>query len=564
MSRRYAIIFVCQGGNSGLAAKACLLAASLHRFARMDRELIAAVPGPASLWPAPAPIALDFLRALGVRIVAVENQLDLNYPIANKIGCLSVPTVAEKLILLDSDMLLMRPWEDEARFGIAFNARPAAAPSFTNRQDDWDAVYAACKTRPLRGHMRTIYTDELIAPYFNSGFVAVPAQVRFGDVWLDCCRRIDAAGGIPNKRPYLDQIALSPAVSRLGMEWDNLPDSFNYPINLKTIDASHPPLICHYHDTLTLMREPAAVEVVKSLAAEFGQLRQILNADANWRPVLQMPASANSPRQLLITGIPRSGTSYLCNLLHRFNNCVVLNEPEEIGPALEYPKLPWPVATFFRDRRRDILQGVPIKNKLIDGQVVEDTTTANQQVSYTPRPANADFVLGVKSTIPFLSRLPLLRQVMPDARFVACIRNPLDTIASWKTSFPHLREADVNTTRIGNAHDPFLSDAQRQDLSRIAAIPDLPERRAAWWTYLAELVRDNSSDLIVVRYEELAANPREMIRQAAGHWDIGNPAGEEIAPSAARSKRDCLDDRDLRAIEHVCAKVSAQLGYACS
>src|ERR1700722_7459340 len=213
--RRYAIIFVCQLGL--LEAKSAVLAASLRRFARLDHELIAAIPDTGQ----PAARTLAFLNKLGIRTVSVANKIDPAYPIANKLLCLSIQTNADKLIFLDSDMILMRPWEDDGRFAIPFNARPAATPSFTENQSDWDAVYAACGARPLLGKIRTTYTGEMISPYFNSGFVAVPANIKFGDVWLDCCRKIDAIAGLPNKRPHLDQIALSPAISLLGLDYDS-------------------------------------------------------------------------------------------------------------------------------------------------------------------------------------------------------------------------------------------------------------------------------------------------------------------------------------------------------
>ena len=328
------------------------------------------------------------------------------------------------------------------------------------------------------GKIRTTYTNQFVAPYFNSAFVAVPAGRAFGRVWLDCCRAIDAAAGVPNKRPYLDQIALSPAVSKLGLAFDCLDERYNHPINFKPLDPQDLPYFCHYHDTGTLAREPAAVAAARALLAEYPGLAPVLAADPAWAGVAAAPAPRRSfggcggagpgarVPEVVITGIPRSGTSYLCNLLHRFDNCVVLNEPDEIGPALERPTPPWPVATFYRDVRRDVLAGRAVRNKLVGGKVTEDTTRANQQVPYTPKVTGEDFVLGVKATIPFLSRLPHLRRVMPHARFVACVRNPFDTIASWKTTFADLREGDVGGTRIGNPRDPWLSDARGRTWSR--------------------------------------------------------------------------------------------------
>jgi len=134
---------------------------------------------------------------------------------------------------------------------------------------------------------------------------------------------------------------------------------------------------------------------------------------------------------LLITGISRSGTSYLCNLLHRFDNCVALNEPAEILSLMTTEEVPWSLPLFYRERRRDILAGKPIENKLLDGEVVEDTAVYQTRHEYHPNVASADFVLAVKNTREFLLRFGAVRRVMPSALAIACVRNPFDTIASW-------------------------------------------------------------------------------------------------------------------------------------
>jgi bifunctional non-homologous end joining protein LigD len=135
-------------------------------------------------------------------------------------------------------------------------------------------------------------------------------------------------------------------------------------------------------------------------------------------------------RDLIVTGVSRSGTSYLCNLLHRFDNCVAINEPLEVIAVLRAEETPWGLEAYYRTLRADIRAGCRIENKLRRGR-------------YRPKVAADDFVLAVKNTREFLFRLEALRQVMPAARIVACVRNPVDTIASWKGSFRHLHEADV-------------------------------------------------------------------------------------------------------------------------
>jgi hypothetical protein len=170
-----------------------------------------------------------------------------------------------------------------------------------------------------------------------------------------------------------------------------------------------------------------------------------------------------------------------------------------------------------------------------------------------------DFVLGVKATIAFLSRLRQLRQMMPASRFVACVRNPFDTIASWKASFPHLRDADIRGRTIGHPADEALTAAQRAELTRIELLPDIAFRRAAWWRYLAELILDSVDEVTLVRYEDLVAQPMQTIERIVRGGNAGELTGP-IEPSSPRAKLDALDQEDVQAIRSLCSEEAIRLG----
>src|SRR5438105_11980742 len=138
---------------------------------------------------------------------------------------------------------------------------------------------------------------------------------------------------------------------------------------------------------------------------------------------------------LLVTGIPRSGTSYLCTLIHNVRDCVAINEPEEIFQSLGETGPPWGLATFHHRLRQDIAAGKPVENKLHEGRLIEDTAVVFKEELYVPPVSSAAFLLATKNTLAYLARLPYLRLAMPDAAIVACVRHPFDTIASWKGTF---------------------------------------------------------------------------------------------------------------------------------
>jgi hypothetical protein len=261
---------------------------------------------------------------------------------------------------------------------------------------------------------------------------------------------------------------------------------------------------------------------------------------------------------LVVTGISRSGTSYLCNLLHRLDNCVAINEPAEVIGLLKAERVPRALPAFYATLRREILAGRPIENKLVDGEVVEDTAVFQARSRYTPAVASDDFVLAVKNTREFLLRLGAVRRVMPWARIVLCVRNPYDTIASWKGSFEHLRVANVRPFT-QHRRQMWLPWRQRRELAQIAATEPLPERRALWWRFLAERALEHRADGMLVHYEDLVAAPEEALAGAVEGYRAGAPT-RPVEPSVVRSRRELLDGDDLRAIGAICSEAAAELG----
>jgi hypothetical protein len=351
------------------------------------------------------------------------------------------------------------------------------------------------------------------------------------------------------------------------MEIGVLDERYNHPTWLKPLNEHDLPIFARYDDAVNIAREPAMLSLLADLLNENPDLREIVADDPAWQAIVKIADSAVSnikagdpiTPELIITGIPRSGTSFLCNLLHRMSNCVILNEHPETVATLNNGKSPFALAHFLRDRRRDVITGVPIANKLEEGRIAQDTAKHNETQLYSPRVQSANFVLGVKETLAFVNRIPMLRQILPNARLVACVRDPLDTLASWKGSFPHLNIADVVRQPVGNPIDPWLTVRQQQELRAIAGVVDPISRRAAWWRYLANLILQSRDHLILVRYEDLVTNPRQVLAEILDGW----PAGEEIEPiepSEIRRRHELLTAEDVLAVGAICQEPARALG----
>lgn len=579
----YCFVFVCQQGE--LEIKALLLAASLKRFLRCRYELVAAIPIPEQQWGSVSDSTLEILAGIGVRRVFIQNPFGTAYPIGNKIPCLGIETSADKIIFLDSDILCLREFRHKARFDIPFNVKPADMATFTTDVGVWRKVYASCGLALPEARVFTTVSGELLPPYFNAGVIAIHKNPDFSTDWIACCRAIETNADIPKTPRSLDQIALPVALAKSLLPFDCLDESYNYPAHLKALSYKTLPIFCHYHSPSVIDREPLLKMVVGELLKAYPKLATVMDNHADWSPLLASKrteqghgfsrllgswrsrttrAKAINCPEVVITGIPRSGTSYLCRQLHSVENCVVINEPQQIFQPLATQAIPWGVGTFYRELRRDILRGIPIENRLSEGEPTEDTAVVGTRTRYTPRVETPNFLLGTKNTLAYLARLPHLRRALPEAHFVACIRNPFDTIASWKTSFSHLAGAQVDKFPVGHSTDPLLSASQRRALEEISATENLAYRRAMLWRYLAELVLENSSWMTVVHYDRLVSRPEDVLRGLLRKIDAPQLNLSALIPSLPRSKAEVLDEDDRQAIRAVCSQPAAELGLLCS
>jgi Sulfotransferase family len=267
---------------------------------------------------------------------------------------------------------------------------------------------------------------------------------------------------------------------------------------------------------------------------------------------------------IFITGIPRSGTSYFCTQLHQLKDCVAINEPEEIFGMLPDPVTLRTLAAYYAQLRLTIRSGQPILNKISQGQLIEDTAVVCTDEAYQPPVSSDRFVLATKNTLAYLARLPYLLDALPKATFIACVRHPFDTLASWKTTFSHLSEATVRQFRLGYLGDPYLSQEANARLQLIDQEVQPEVRRALLWNHLAQIILEHRDRLILLRYEDLVTNPELKLREL-WHSLPGAPeflANTPFAASSVRSKRQALSVLDRSAIlEHTC-ELASQLGYA--
>jgi hypothetical protein len=558
------VVFVCEPGR--LEMQALLLAASLRD---MHPHLMLLAAAPRKLPPS----TMEGFRRLGVTCVPICNPVSADYPIGHKVAALGAGQPGGLRVFLDSDMLCMQALDWEPLQTHAVAAKPADMATFSDVAM-WERLYSRFGLSMPRARMVSTFSLDLMPPYFNAGLVASTRSAELAERWGMLCREIDAMDDIHPRRPWLDQIALPLAAATLGLQTRSLGDRWNYPAHVKPVQDD--PFLVHYHHATAIARDRAMLSRVAGLCKRHPWLGARMATEPGWsrvhhalqrgrRPRLGR-AARREPGNLLVTGVPRSGTSYLCQCLDRLDNLAVINEPQILFDGLRYGPEPWMVPVLHADLRAAIDAGEPVENKFdAHGRLTEDTAVEETRGDYRPSLRNRDWVMASKNTLAYMARLDGLLRVMPEARIALCIRHPADTLASWKKTFAHLASGDPRGLPVGGLADPYLPAHQRTALERIATLDHPAWCRAAWWRMLAEEAlrwRDHPR-VMLVRYEELVADPASSVARLLGPLArcAGRPA-EPLQPSLARTRwRESLDAEDWLALEVMCAGLAEAFGY---
>lgn len=173
------------------------------------------------------------------------------YPHGNKILAAAQPRSGARTVFLDTDTVLLAPLvRKQAQTLVA--AVPEGVPTWGRHTGDWAPVYAHfglplpdARVRLCRGRRIEVL------PYFNAGFLSFPEHgshgQRFGKLWLETAAEIDHRLDIPNKRPWLDQIALPIAIARSQFGWEAWPEKFNYSLYRRQFPIEADRALVHYH-----------------------------------------------------------------------------------------------------------------------------------------------------------------------------------------------------------------------------------------------------------------------------------------------------------------------------
>jgi hypothetical protein len=213
---------------------------------------------------------------------------------------------------------------------------------------------------------------------------------------------------------------------------------------------------------------------------------------------------------VILTGLPRSGSTLTCHLLNRCADTVALHEPmpmPELARQHTAAELVDCIAQFFTDTRRSLLEERRAVSKSVGGAVPDNTfgdarggrdnlrysLASHGEVSFAGKELRPDFTLAVKHNAGFTALLDRL-----STRFVCygIVRHPLAVLASWNSVKLPVQQGHVPA---GEEIDAGL----RQALERIA---DREERQLFVLAWFFERLARYLPRAAILRYEDLVAS----------------------------------------------------------
>ena len=242
---------------------------------------------------------------------------------------------------------------------------------------------------------------------------------------------------------------------------------------------------------------------------------------------------------VILTGLPRSGSTLTCHLLNRCADTIALHEPipmADLARDFSGDALVAEVARFYADTRRLLLETRRAVSKRVDGRVPDNTfgearggsdnlrrsLASHGEVSFEGKELSPDFTLAIKHNAGFAAMLDGLQ-----GRF-ACfgiVRNPLAVLASWNSVNLAVQQGHVP---VGERIDVGLRDA-------LASIDDRTERQL----YVVEWFFERFGRLLprasILRYEDMVSTGGKALA-------VVTPAAAGLAePLASKNKNPAYD-----------------------
>lgn len=250
----------------------------------------------------------------------------------------------------------------------------------------------------------------------------------------------------------------------------------------------------------------------------------------------------DTSKNLLITGVPRSGTTLSCHLLNGLDDCVALHEPMEVRDLMSESNTTrqlQQIHTFFHDNRALIkAKGRAISihrdGKVPDNPVVEANDKSGKRkldISRgeidVPGTFTNDTFLVIKHPAVFTGLLPRL---VTEFQVFAVVRNPISVLGSWMTVPFGVREG----------HAPAAEGVDQKLKEALANIDDTLDRQIHLLSWFFERYKTYLPASAVIRYEDVITTQGQALAVVV-------PSAKNLtAPLKSRNKNKIYDSAAMK------------------
>lgn len=255
---------------------------------------------------------------------------------------------------------------------------------------------------------------------------------------------------------------------------------------------------------------------------------------------LPRPVPAPGPRDFIICGSPRSGTTLAAAMMFQPPRVITVMEPWD-GMRL-------PPAQLFRSIREELQATGRLRRGKLRVPILQNegrVEWCQEEESDWPLGLDEGYLLAVKWPA-YWRYLDLL----PDTKFVVCLRHPYETIGSYKTSGRRLAVGLNYDTAFNREMNRALQQATSNTALRRVLLFDYIHTRI-----LPHLGRPN---VLVLRYERWFTE-REALLDELGHF-LSVPLGLGLPVLRPPRGGTALDPSEVSLIRTHCATAAA-LGF---
>ena len=220
-----------------------------------------------------------------------------------------------------------------------------------------------------------------------------------------------------------------------------------------------------------------------------------------------MNSSKYFHKNMIITGIPRSGTSLFCKIANAFDNVVVLNEV-----LYDIDTLP---GAFF-ELRDSLIRGDAIPNRFDKkGELTSNTMKHGENLENRRihKKYSEDCIVGSKVNAPYMFQLDKL--IINRFNIFGIIRHPYYVIGSYQMPW-------TSTLNIANPFtDPRYKDFEFQGKTKI-------EAQAELWEYFACIMIQKMKSMTIYKYEDITGNTEEVLTDFIKRMEIQQKIPKEL------------------------------------